>query len=86
MPANHLPLLLRMLPEKWRSKKMRAAAIELCEAGLLTCTSGEPGGPDATYALAWEPLHNPADFPAEVRAKHTRNMTALKRRPSEGKS
>lgn len=74
MPANYLPLLLRILPEKWRSKRMRAAAIELCEAGLMTCTSGEPGAPDAHYAVAWLPLDNPEAYPKQIREQHKANM------------
>ncbi|MDN5863969.1 MAG: hypothetical protein L0I62_01950 [Gammaproteobacteria bacterium] len=56
---------------------MQATAVELCDAGLLTCTHGEPGDEAATYALAWEPLDHAEQFSAEVRAKHAANMTKL---------
>lgn len=29
---------------------------------------------DATYALAWLPLHNPEAFPEVARERHARNM------------
>jgi hypothetical protein len=40
----------------------------------LTCTRGEPGADEATYALAWLPLHNPGAFPEVARERHARNM------------
>lgn len=51
-----------------------AAAIDCCAAGIVTCTSGTPGHPGAKYALAWLPLDNPENFPAEVRERHAANM------------
>lgn len=57
--------------------RLRAATVELCAAGLLTCTRGKPGAYDAAYALAWLPLDNPQQFTSEVRARHERNMQTL---------
>lgn len=55
----------------------QASLAELCERGLLTCTSGEPGEPGSTYAVAWLPLDNPEQYPEEVRERHDRNMAAF---------
>jgi hypothetical protein len=46
----------------------------LCDRGFLTCTRGTPGGAGATYALGWEPLDDPDEYPQEVRERHTRNL------------
>ena len=54
--------------------KRRAAIVELCESGLLTCTRGRPGENGATYALGWIPLSNPEDFAIEIRIRHAQNM------------
>ena len=54
--------------------KRRAAIVELCESGLLTCTRGQPGENGATYALGWIPLSNPEDFAIEIRIRHAQNM------------
>ncbi len=58
-------------------RRLQAATIELCKAGLLTCTRGKPGDNDATYALGWLPLDTPQQFTLEVRARHERNMRVL---------
>lgn len=68
-----LAALSEMLERK-RQKQLQAATIELCDAGLLTCTRGKPGEANAKYALAWLPLDNPEQFSEEVRAKHAENM------------
>ena len=57
--------------------EVRAAAIELCARGLLTCTHGQPGEDDATYAMAWLPLDDAHLYPASVRELHALNMQAL---------
>ena len=57
--------------------EFRSAIAELCERGLVTCTSGTPGDDDATYARAWRPLDDPENYPASVRELHTRNMRVL---------
>jgi hypothetical protein len=57
--------------------EFRAAMTELCDRGLITCTGGEPGDDDATYALAWMPLDNPERYPPNIRELHSRNMQAL---------
>jgi hypothetical protein len=54
--------------------EFKAAVIELCERGLLTCTRGRPGDDGAAYALAWLPLDNPDDYPADVRRQHAENL------------
>lgn len=56
---------------------LRASAVELCEAGLLTCTSGNPGDEDASYAVAWLPLDEPDKYSAAVRRRHQENMRNL---------
>jgi hypothetical protein len=66
------PESLNMSPEEFA-----AAAKECCDAGLVTCTRGEPGADDATYALAAFPLDNPEQFPPEVRERHAANMRRL---------
>lgn len=43
--------------------EMRSALVELCAAGLLTCTRGNPGDADR--------------FPESVRRRHAENMRAL---------
>lgn len=53
------------------------AAVELCARGLITCTHGSPGDPDATYAFAWLPLDDEQRYAPDVRALHCRNMAAL---------
>jgi len=58
------------LPEQ----HIRTAAIQLCKKGLLTCTHGQPGDDDATYAVAWLPLDNPEQYAAEIQERHRRNM------------
>jgi len=55
-------------------RALKNAAIELCEAGLLTCTHGKPGDENARYALGWLPLDNPNQYSDEVQARHTENM------------
>ena len=57
--------------------EFRSAVTELCDRGLVTCTSGTPGDDDATYALAWWPLDDPQNYPASVCKLHSRNMRAL---------
>jgi hypothetical protein len=59
--------------------ELRAALVELCERGLLTCTRGEPGMEGATYAIAWLPLDDPEQFSDEVREKHAANMAKFGR-------
>jgi len=49
-------------------------AVECCDASLVTCTTGVPGLPGATYAIAWLPLQNPESFTPEVRERHAANM------------
>ena len=61
--------------------ELQGSLVELCERGLLTCTRGEPGSNDATYALAWLPLDNPEDYSQVVRDRHAENM----RRPNSEK-
>lgn len=56
---------------------LRAALIELCRCGLLTCTRGQPGETSATYALAWLPLDNSNQYSDEVRDRHAENMRRL---------
>lgn len=51
-----------------------AATKEACDAGFLTCTSGEIGADDATYALGWLPLNHPETFSEEVRQRHDENL------------
>ncbi len=58
------------LPER----QLRTAAVQLCNKGLLTCTHGQPGDDDATYAVAWLPLDNPEQFSEEIQERHRRNM------------
>ena len=58
-------------------EEIRAAAIELCARGLLTCTRGQPGDDDATYAFAWLPLDDAHVYPANIRELHSQNMQAL---------
>jgi len=57
--------------------ELQGALVELCECGLLTCTRGDPGSVDATYALAWLPLDNPEDYSQSVRNQHAENMRRL---------
>lgn len=57
--------------------EFRSAVADLCDRGLVTCTSGTPGDDDATYALAWLPLNDPETYPVSVRELHARNMQAL---------
>lgn len=59
------------------AEELRAALIELCECGLLTCTHSAPGSDNATYALAWAPLDSPDAFTQAVREQHTENMQRL---------
>jgi hypothetical protein len=54
----------------------QAALIELCAAGLLTCTCGKPGERGATYAVAWLPLDDPEQYSRAVRERHAENMRA----------
>ena len=56
---------------------MRNAAVELCQAGILTCTRGDPGEPGATYALAWIPLDDPDQYPSEIRDRNAANLSRL---------
>ena len=56
---------------------LRHAAVELCQAGILTCTRGDPGEPGATYALAWLPLDNPDQYPVEVCERNAANLARL---------
>lgn len=58
----------------------RAALVELCSRGLLTCTTGEPGADGATYAVAWLPLDNATNYPPEVRERHARNLARFHRK------
>jgi hypothetical protein len=55
----------------------RACLADLCESGLLTCTTGKPGLPGATYALAWLPLNNPENYSPDVIEQHSRNLKKL---------
>lgn len=64
--------------------QQRAALVELCERGLITCTRGRPGEPDATYALAWLPLDDAERYPFDIRERHAANMLRLQR--SEGRA
>ncbi len=59
--------------------ELRAALIEPCRRGLLTCTQGQPEEADAAYALTWFPLDDAVPYPAEVRLRHAVNMRALRR-------
>jgi hypothetical protein len=59
--------------------ELRAALIELCERGLLTCTRGEPGSDGATYALAWLPLDDPEQYSETVREQHAENMKKFRK-------
>ena len=54
--------------------EFRAAIVELCDGGFVTCTSGRPGDDDATYALGWLPLDNAKAYPREIRERHYLNM------------
>jgi hypothetical protein len=56
---------------------LRHAAVELCQAGILTCTRGDPGEPGATYALAWLPLDDPDQYPSEIRERNAANLARL---------
>ena len=67
-----IPMLANM-PER----DLRAALLELCKYGLLTCTSGQPGEKASTYALAWLPLDDPDQYPAEVKHRHAENLRRL---------
>jgi hypothetical protein len=69
--------MLDQLLGRFGKRRWRAAVIELCEAGLLTCTGGNPGDEEATYALGWFPLDKPEQFSPEVRARHEQNMRTL---------
>lgn len=69
--------LIRRLVSESASTELETALAELCERGLLTCTTGRPGEEGATYALAWLPLDNPDQYPAEVQDRHARNMKRL---------
>lgn len=62
--------------------ELRAALVELCDRGLLTCTRGEPGLTDATYAVAWLPLDQPENYSQAVRDRHAENMRRLKAEPT----
>jgi hypothetical protein len=66
--------------------ELRAAAVELCARGLLTCTKGRPGEPAAEYALAWLPLDEPESYPEVIRERHAANMRRFTSQPggSEG--
>jgi hypothetical protein len=57
--------------------ELHGAVVELCQCGLLTCTRGEPGSNDATYAVAWLPLDDPEDYSQAVRDQHAENMRRL---------
>jgi hypothetical protein len=70
-------MILKTIAGRLGRRKLQAAAVELCEAGLITCTSGEPGDDEATYALAWLPLDHPEHFGADVREQHAENMAKL---------
>lgn len=61
----------------------RASLVELCERGLLTCTSGNPGEASATYAVAWLPLDVPERYPSEVCKRHARNMEKFGRQTTD---
>lgn len=74
---NILLTIQQLLRPAERTNK-RAALVELCERGLITCTRGNPGDDDATYALAWMPLDNPEEYSADVRARHSANMASLR--------
>ena len=63
-----------MALESLNPEEVKAAAIELCELGLLTCTHGKPGDDDATYALAWLPLDQPECYSQTVRDRHAENL------------
>jgi len=55
-------------------QNLKACLIELCESGLLTCTNGQPGSSNATYALAWFPLDGPENFPRHIQKRHAENL------------
>lgn len=61
------------------ASELRAALVELCERGLLTCTRGEPGSDDATYAVAWLPLDDPEQYSEAVREQHAENMKKFRK-------
>ena len=65
--------MLGNLPER----DLRAALLKLCNCGLLTCTSRQPGEKASTYALAWLPLDDPDQYPAEVKHRHAENLRRL---------
>ena len=58
-------------------QELQQAAVELCAAGFLTATQGEPGEPGTTYAVAWLPLDRPEQFSERVRRRHASNMAKL---------
>jgi len=60
--------------EESSAEEFCAALIELCERGLLTCTSGNPGDDEATYALAWMPLDSSANYQQSVLERHAENL------------
>lgn len=62
---------------------VRAALVELCDEGLLTCTSGNPGEAGSTYAVAWLPLNDPDSYPESVRRRHAQNMYNLTQSQSD---
>jgi len=68
---------MRRNPRKRQRDEYRAELIELCRRGVITCTRGNPGDDDATYALGWLPLDNPERYADAVREQHARNMRAL---------
>lgn len=72
MDANSAAAQFGMTPHE-----LQVAITLLCDRGLLTCTRGQPGDDDATYALAWLPLDEPESYPAEIRKRHERNMQKL---------
>jgi hypothetical protein len=64
-------------PKQLTDDDLRAGLVDLCERGLLTCTTGKPGEPGATYALAWLPLDRPERFSKDVRERHQENKKRL---------
>jgi hypothetical protein len=59
------------------SSDFRRSMRELCAAGFVTCTRGQPGDDDATYAIGWIPLNDPERYLQDVRERHDRSMRRL---------
>ena len=65
--------MLANMPER----DLRAALLDLCNCGLLTCISGQPGEGASTCALAWLPLDDADQYPVEVQHRHPENLRRL---------